>query len=326
MYCLDISDASQFKPEFKLFRSTDAVVYEGVAYFRHFTARKIFKYDLNANQKWTELPECPVYKAALVMLPVSHGNAMQEFRLHTVGGSKQKSELVSKLHCLSANQQIWEESPFPEMKEARVQVTAIYDKKHKRLIVAGGRKMAQVSNVVEVLSLTSVPMQWSVAAKLPKAVFGASSCITGDFLYILGGFTYTSANPGDKISLKCAYKGLLSQLSTDQGEAFQQISDLPLVHSTCATLCNRIFAIGGSDYNPQTESLVSSKCVYEYNNEDRSWKEFNPPLTMERSDCFAVSFEPLKSHIMIVGGFKSKAGNICASLVETLELNTSPTI
>ena len=69
------------------------------------------------------------------------------------------------------------------MKEKHKQVTAICYKSH--LIAAGGRGENGQSRTIEVLNL--ITKQWSTVACLPRAVFPASGCISGDSLYILGG-------------------------------------------------------------------------------------------------------------------------------------------
>ena len=307
------------------------VAHNNLAYFRGYRSRVIYRYD-SCTSSWLTLPECPVRDTSLVIFPTSDDSKTfdSEPTLHTVGGllvqeGRDDTPLAGQIYCLrhqhSANGIVyfWVESPFPQMKEKRKQVTAVCYNNY--LIAAGGRGANGPSRTVEVLNFTT--KQWSIVAYLPRPVFRASGCISGGFLYVLGGCMYDERD--NRIRLKYAYKVSISQLIESHGGdvgVFVAIKDLPLYRSATTTFCNRILAIGGSQHNEVAGEAKCSNLVYVYDQEDDVWKKVNHPLTQTRCCCFAVSFTHPKPQLMVVGGYICRPDEGCTDSVEIAEFGT----
>lgn len=301
--------------------------------------RLIYIYNSNTN-KWLALPKCRTQDTSLAILPIDEDKT--DFRIHTVGGFSTKTKIVvgdlfyfkypsseiTKDTKDLDEEDCWEKSTiFSPLGEVRKQVTVICDKEYNYLIAAGGRGRSGPSKAVEVLDLrkkgSNKKYNWSKAANLPKAVFAATSCIKEDFLYILGGFTFNEY--GDKKSVKLGWKTLWTELvdeSSSKKAGFHDIAEIPLPHSTYLTFCDRLFAIGGSEYNREAQEAVPTTSVYEYNPEDNLWEQVNHSLHKRRSFCFAVSLNTAPKQLMVMGGYISKPDEHCTASVEFGELNS----
>ena len=166
--------------------------------------------------------------------------------------------------------------------------------------------------------------EWSIVASLCRAVFCASGCISGDILYVLGGFKHGEG--GSKIDVQYAYKASVTQLiESHDGDAgvFEPIQDLPLRRSTCTIVDDQNIAIGGSQCIEDFDEPIATNLVFVYCPEDGKWKRVNNCQLIEnRCYCFAVSVTHPKPQLLVVGGYTVKPDEGCTSSVEIVELDT----
>ena len=310
-------------------RPIDVAVRNNKGYFRRFRSGIIDVYDsCNNDQPWSTLPKCPVQDTSLVILPINE----TEYALHTIGGlfvHKDKSPtFVGDLYCLSKRptadctntEHCWIKSPLPPLRVARKQATVVLFGKY--LIVAGGRGDNGPSRGVEVLDLTT--RRWSTVASLPQAVFSACGCICGDTLYIIGGCIFDER--GNTINLRSAYKASLTRLIHSHDyvdKVFRGIADLCLYASACTTFHEKIFAIGGSTFDPECSESKSSNLVYVYNPEVDYWKKLNCRLTENRWYCFAATLTHPEPQLIVVGGYVTGPYRDLTNKVEILNYSKS---
>ena len=284
----------------------DAVIYNNIAYFRPRLEEDILTY-CSTSGEWAKLTTCNVKDTSL---------AIVRGTLVTVGGIKSETERVNKRDVrtndlYSFTSEGWEKI-LPSMSMKRSQVTTVSNE--AVLIVAGGRDDSGPLTTVEVLNLDT--KVWSFAKNLPQPVFRASSCICGDYLYVVGG-----ERDKDKL-VRSAYRASLSDLlqssdSTsiqgDDGEpAFCSLEKLPAKNPACVTICGQLLAIGGLQSNGY--QLIPSKFVYRYDPNSDCWQKLDNPMNTPRNRCFAVALS--ESRLMVVGGYTVQADVGCTDIVE----------
>ena len=305
----------------------DAVAYDNIAYFRLHHSRTIFKYEARKGT-WSKMENCLADHTSVVILP-DHSDKYDrvEFILHTVGGCQEDNTqelLVDDLYQYKSDSNKtaynWEKSMYPHMKEARKQVTAVWDKA-KYLIVAGGKGYNGASNCVELLNLTN--RQWlKRVAELPRAVFRASGIVSEHYLYILGGREYDGRNFLDQ---KFAYKAPLNLLiefcqQHHNAEVFQNIKEAPFLRSAYTTVSDQLLTVGGTEEG--TEEQNSVNLVHLYDTVKDIWKPMKYTLKEARCYCFAVSFVH-PARLMVVGGNIKPDDRHCIDLVEFAESASS---
>ena len=173
------------------------------------------------------------------------------------------------------------------------------------LIVAGGRGDSGPLETVEVLNLGT--KQWSFAANLPKAVYRASGCICGDYLYVLGG-------ERDIYSpVKYVFRASISDFCKGGNELiFCCVADLPLDNAACVSVRGEVLVIGGL-----VSAFETSKLVYRYDSLN-GWQELNSSLTTPRSRSYAVALS--QSKLIVVGGYTIEADVGCTDSIEFADL------
>ena len=294
-----------------------AVVHDQTAYMRPYRKTTIYSY-YKPKDEWKKLIECKVEDTSLIILPVTQlqdGQVLESFDLHTIGGALDTEDGLKCTNNLYQLTQIqgeyrWVDSQYSPMTLKRKQVTAVFTDKY--LIVVGGRgdleqKDPTIGKAVEILDITSDQKIWQKAADLPHSLYRASVCICNEFLYVMGGWCIGDGDAEKPIrkSYKAAIKDLLqSDASISSDRVFKKIAELRLVDSACVSICGKVLAIGGSQYDHVRNEHLSSSRVYEYSEEDDAWKQVNDSMTVDRCFCFAMAFtsKSSKPSLMVVGG------------------------
>lgn len=272
-----LSSAKAYK---EIFSAVDAVVHNGVAYFRGHRKQYVLSYNF-ATEKWDKLPICVVEDTTLVIVNDT---------LTTVGGVNTEPALMNAQGVLTSDLFSYDlkewRKVLPSMATKRSQVTAISIE--EVLIVAGGRGDSGALATVEVLNLNN--KQWSFAGNLPEALYRASVCICRGYLYVLGGESVST-------TFKYAFRASVSDFCDPRrqsGDIFSELAELPLENTACISVRGKILAIGGS------ASSKASKLVYMYDSQSNVWRELKSSMIVPRCNCFAVALSDSK--LMVVGG------------------------
>lgn len=271
----------------KIDRPCDAVVIGTTVYFRGGGTNKMYSYDCSS-ERWSLLPDTPTDSCTL---------AVVNNLLTTVGGSP----ITNKLYSLTGkgNDQRWTWE-FPPMPTKRRRTIALCS--GKALVVAGGdRGEHETLRTVEIMNTET--LTWSTAADLPQELRVASSTVTGDHLYILGGV------PGNWTGTHAVYTCSLSALlrscggSASSGYVWKRIADLPVTWATCVSLQNRVLAVGGKKPDGNF-----ARAIHMYDPASNLWQVISH-MSVPRRQCFATVL-PTTSTLMVVGGWSAGTGRI----------------
>lgn len=290
----------------KMYSPLDTVICNDIVYFRPCRSEDILTY-CSITGKWTKLTSCIFEDTTLTIVRGT---------LVTVGGIKKEAERENErdirtndLYSFTAKG--WEKV-LPSMSEKKSQVAAVCN--GKVLTVAGGRGDLGRLATVEVLNLDT--KLWSFAASLPQAVFRASSCICGDYFYVLGG-----ERDKDKPS-KYVFKASLSDLlqssdpssigSSDEEPVFREVEKLPVKNPACLAIHGQVLAIGGLKYDQFQQ--IPSEFAYKYDPSIDCWQQLDNPMSTPRNRCFAVALS--ETRLMVVGGYTIQPDVGCTNTVE----------
>ena len=252
---------------------------------------------------WTHVQKCYNTCSSFVFI---------DSTLTSVGGKKSYN-IMSEEHSPFSNKLFslnelgcWVKK-FPPMPTERASATAVST--DSSLIVVGGtihvdrQYKNSVVCPVEVMNIST--HQWSVASVVPSycGLQCASGVVCGDQLYILGA-------TGTKLAYSCSLTDLVQssrpvskfEIPDPQilSNIWRRIADLPLLDSTCVSLCGHLLAIGGKK---TSDSGDDNKAVYAYNLKTKSW-EVTSQTSVARYLCFAVTL-PTTNELMVVGGKES---------------------
>ena len=260
-----------------------AVVDGNVAYFMGHLGETC-SYN-STTKEWNMLPKCPCEHSSLAVI---------RGILTAIGGSKEayvnpENKLLS-IAMVNNKDKKWVEH-FPPMPTKRSRTTAVTTSQH--LIVAGGDSgLSNDLNTVEVMDIQT--RVWSTAASLPHPYSSASLTISGDHLYMLGGWDKGNET---KSVLTCSLTKLLQSCTEtlSQDPVWCRITDVPVYHSTCAVVNGELVAVGGVDEG----YYKSTAAVHMYNPTTNSWDLISNMPTARR-DCL-VAVLPT-NEIMVVGG------------------------
>ena len=262
-----------------------------MVYFNDIGSITVHAYNSD-NQEWYKLPSCPQQYFSLV---ITTG-------MLTAVGGLQKSEPIDSLLSLTEDGK-WVEY-FPPMPTKRYHLAAVCEE--KSLIAAGGWGGSEL-RTVEVLDMDS--LQWSTANSLPHPFLEATAVICEDKLYLL------DQNDQTRSVLTCSVPQLLQSCkpqspdeTVEQCTVWHQIADTPYHHSTCATLCGWILAIGGYDTTGKDTNAVQV-----YNPTSDSWQAMRGMPTARRRALVAVL---PGGRMMVVGG--SRSGGLTIEIATVL--------
>ena len=169
----------------------------GVAYFRPegYRIQIVLAYDSTSN-KWSELPKCPSHSFSIAVI-----NSLPT----AVGGKTANDEVTNSLLSLTdtGKEKKWTER-FPPMPTKRWLTSVVCN--DKSLVVAGGVGGYEDLSTVEVMDMET--LQWSTASSLPHPLSAASATLSGDKVYMLGGFDPTGLS---KSVFTCSLTALQSE-------------------------------------------------------------------------------------------------------------------
>ena len=263
-----------------------------VAYFltKLVINHRVFAYN-SLNDKWSELPRCPNHDISLAVV-----NSL----LTAIGGVTPNGELTNSL--LSLTDMKWTEQ-FPPMPTKRQWTAAVYS--GKSLVVAGGSRQGNKSDLSTVEVMDTHTLQWSIASSLPHPVYEASAALCGDQVYIVGGFyrddefsksVFTCSLAA--LLQSCQPQSLIAKLwnwSLARGPTvWHKLADAPVTKSTCASLHGQLLAVGGCDSNDK-----ETTAIHMYNTTTSSWEVISH-MTTPRSECLVAVLPQDK--LVVVGG------------------------
>ena len=290
-------------------RATDnAAVGCRTVYFRLSGCRQVYAYT-TTNRSWIQLPDCPFEYCSLTCI----NNLVT-----TVGGFK--NGCTDQLFSLTGegSGRRWTKE-FPPMPTKRSHTAAHCNQ--IVLIVAGGRTEGQsVLCTVEVMDVDTY--QWSVAADLPLPLHLALITVCGDRLYLSGGRD-ENRHPSRSV-FTCSLSAFLQTCkpmpagnpciagerpsSTDQPGLWNRIADLPVTESTCVSIGDKLFAVGGMDSDGKPTATIL------LHDQDANAWEIVSEMSTARSWCFAAVLPEGK--LLVVGGC-TRSGIFYKSLAVT---------
>ena len=255
---------------------------ESMAYFRPAESNSVFAYNFT-NKKWSQLSKCSNRSFSLAVV-----NGL----LTAIGGKTPNHEVTNSL--LSLTDKKWTEK-FPSMPTKRWLTTVVCS--HKSLVVAGGERGGyNKMNTVEVMDIET--LQWSTGSSLPRSLSQATATLCGDQVYMLGGHSQSRRS---KSVFTCSLAALLqscqpqSQVkATIEPKVWHQLTDTPVISSTCASLHGQLLAVGGWDSDGKMTTTI-----YMYNPTANVWKVTSHMKT-PRFHCLVAVLPHNK--LMVVGG------------------------
>ena len=260
-----------------------ALVHADTAYFRPFASSKVYSYEnIVGQERWSQLPDNPNQIFGLAFI---------DGLLTSVGGIND-DKFTKSLFGLTeeGERKQWCEI-FPPMPTPRASTACVTMK--QALVVAGGFDGSDLA-AVEVMNIDT--KQWTTVSPLPQKQSPLSGIVCGDTLYLAGG--YIDINTESKSVFTCSIPDLLTSsnsvgLSQSQN-IWKEVSSLPVVASTLASLNGNLLAIGGSD---DSGNHISD--VYSYEPHTNSWNVVSQ-MKIKRSWCFAVTLSG--DRLVVVGG------------------------
>ena len=277
-----------------------SVVNGHVAYFNPHHSSHVYSYD-SVEQTWSSLPPCRHIFSSLAVV-----NGL----LTAIGG---RVTIVATNQVLSlTGERKWVEH-FPPMPTKRASPTAVCS--GASLVVAGGVGMnIAYLDTVEVMDTET--LQWSTASRLPFPLCYASATICQDRIHLLGYNTYNEPRSVLACSMadlrqSCRSPGVGAWLkSLTLKTVWHRVADLPVHHSTCATLCGQLLAVGG-EYDDTTAA------IHQHNTATNSWEVISHMPT-ERYETLVAVLPGNK--LMVVGGFTKDCAGHAADIVEIAAL------
>ena len=257
---------------FGMFRG--AFVVDGdAAYFMN-----LYGQSSSYKKKWSKLPKYPYQYSSL---------AVVNGQLTAIGGCENVYKRHTYTNKLLSLRGSWSDV-FPPMPTKRRCTTAVTSKDH--LIVAGGATGPDRANIINTVELMDTKtLVWSTVASLPHPYNLASSTISGDLLYMLGGWSDKGMS---KSMLTCSLTELLESSSSS---AWHRVADAPAYFSTCVAVNGQLLAVGGCDENDK-----STAAIHKYNQRTNSWDHISDMPTA-RCRCLVVVLPT--DEIMAVGGW-----------------------
>ena len=266
-----------------------AAVNGSIAYFLPGDKGKyciLLTYD-SAKNNWSELPRCPNSDFSL---------AVVNNLITAIGGLTSSYEYTSSL--LSLTDKEWMKQ-FPSMPTKRWGIVVVCS--DRSLVVAGGTGEGRKRlSTVEVMDTET--RQWSTASSLPHPLYRATATLSGDQIYMLGGFRTREYSksvftcPLAALLESCQSKSLEARLSLASGpKVWHQLADTPVTLSTCASLHGRLLAVGGWDSDRKETSAIRA-----YNMATNSWEIISHMATPR---CLCLVAVLPRNELMVVGGY-----------------------
>lgn len=282
-------DTCQSSP-YKMYRGTATAAGNRV-YFNPNESKMLHVYDSEERCWSTPYPDCPYTDFGLTIV----GNL-----LTTVGGNEGEpstSESTNTLLSLTKGQK-WTPH-FPSMPTKRFEPAVVCS--HHLLVVAGGRTEFGGGRLNKVEVMDTVTLQWHKAARLPTSVSGMSITVVGENVYLLGGFeergssssVFTCTLDALRSSLRPVSRSMMLRRHP-RARVWQVLQDIPVYYSTCVSIRNQLFAVGGLDSQQQP-----STAIYTYDLTTNSWQVISHMPTA-RYDCLVSILS--NSQLIVAGG------------------------
>ena len=295
-------------------RYSNAVFYEGTAYFLPADSQKIYAYNTCiAHGRWSVFASClylgsslSVVNHHLTTIGGKRADPGYRYTVNTTGGYA--SSYTDKLCSVTEKQngsKVWVEK-FPVMPTKRAFTTALSTA--TTLIVAGGIG-GDILRTVEILNIET--LQWLIAQDLPQPMWAASANICGGNMYILGGrgrggsglsTAYVCSLEDLHRPENCRSPSLISRLinwmkpaSTVPFNIWNKLSDIPVTQATCVSVLGHLIAVCGksSDDKPTAS-------IHMYDETVSKWIPIGQNMPAAQYSCFV--FNHTDNTIIVVGG------------------------
>ena len=194
--------------------------------FAYFTSdlNHVYRYNWSTG-RWEELPPCPYYDSALVVL----------------WGDRMGLIVVLTSYSLFTLRQWQWVDEYPPMNTARSHAAVVSSSDGRYIIVIGGDVGDDDwTATVELFQVSSG--EWNQLTELPQPLPDPSTTISGNNLHVIG---------RDAKGYSCSLQGLLSSDRQIAPQSIHRIAwtslpHLPMKYSTAATLYGQLIIIGGS--------------------------------------------------------------------------------
>ena len=280
--------------------TSNAVVRNSMVYFVFGRKSKscLCAYDA-ASTNWSPVPDCLLCSGFAVLIINGLLTTIGELYSESIDITNQLFSLTGK-----GSSQKWTEE-FPPMPTKRYCMTAVCT--GTALIVAGGKDKEDHSlKTVEVMNTDT--HQWYTAANLPEPLGNSLLMVSGDHIYVLGGWTkgVSSIKKQPKSVYSCSLSTLLFSctsakslrdhflLQTSKGSIWNKVADLPVTHSTYVCLHGRLLAIGGDIL-----AVKHTTAIHVYSPTTDSWEVISHMAT-PRAWCLTAVLPD--NQLMVVGG------------------------
>ena len=277
-----------------MYRGSSTIIGETV-YVNPYKSRNVYAFHCNTTQ-WATLPQCPCIHTTLTTI-----NSM----ITTVGGIDTTSRHMTTNKVITHRDHKWVEL-YPPMPTVRCATAVLSTTTH--VAVMGGRNDGNYDYnslaITEVMDIQT--KQWSTASPLPYEIKLATTTLCGEILYLMGGDTYSN----EYSVLSCRFSDLVQSMQSTRpstqkqpssstiathSKVWHNISDLPVMHSTCVTVQGKVLAIGGKD-----EQWEITTSIYELNTDNNEWSH-KSDMNVAKWHCLATILPD--NNILVVGGW-----------------------
>ena len=256
------------------------------AYFNPHNSQDVYAFHCNTSQ-WSTLPQCPYRDSTLTSI---------NRKLTTIGGM---NPFTCTNKVFTHDDKRWVEL-YPPMPTERDEAAVLSTITH--VVVMGGASWGWFINTTEILNIET--KQWSTASPLPYKIYKATTTLCGETLYLMGG--YTDSNDNHSV-ISCQLRDLLEQSTLSiqrqpssstatHSKVWQNIPDLPVWTSACATVQGHVLAIGGEDKQGKSSSVI-----YRYVQQKNEWTVVNNNMMIARSKCLTTVLPD--NNLLVVGGY-----------------------
>ena len=256
----------------------------------------VYCYNTISNH-WTSLPRLEQWYFVLLMI---------DGQLNAIGGEDSVTcNLSRKVSTFCQTENTWV-SYYPNLLTAKFKPGAVVHKDH--VIVAGGQTNDDISDDIEVLNWTQIPLKWQrLRMRLPCPMFAMQFVICEDQLYITSYMDSTATH-------RNVYQLQASILASSSNQSFQvdnyswtKRPATPFARVGMASLYPPMIA-GGS-----LKGKLSSD-VFAYDTQNCLWKKVGSLTSPKASVAIATISN---TTIMAIGGY-SKGGSIEAAAESSL--------
>ena len=229
-----------------------------------------------------------------------YGMTAHNSQLVVVGGTHHSTlKNTNELSVWDTERSVWTH-PYPPMTIPSTQSSVIsYD----RFIIVVGEEGEDGKYLARVQVLDTTNKRWYKTTPLPEPCVDLTSCVIGNMVYLLGGWSRDGGTLNEHVFFVSLYKLISNAVSPSTGATpspWSTLEDLPVKLSTALALQGSLLAVGGR----------GSSAIHAYQPSSKSWVKVGD-LPREQRKCGCAILP--NGELLVAGGRYEEKGKICFS-------------